>query len=285
MAVHPRPNTNRSFMNVVSDIAFGARSSKSANDDDGPSLKEVLTELEVSERESDDLYMPSLAVVEEKPVVTRITEPAPAPQAKTTPAAPPATNSDDTLQRADGHRQRMEKLLNEARQIEEMLAKEAAEASALADKVNLQEKRAAAAQAAEHEMQAITRANESAGRRDAAVAQHAQVAAEVRATKEAVDAATQSVAELQSQLAEAQKLVAQSKFKLRESEARLEKATALVDQAKVEAHNADRRAAKFSEAREAAEAEFRNAEEIASSIAVTTETLARIRALGSNRAK
>lgn len=284
MAVHPKPN-NRNFMNVVSDIAFGARSSK-LNDDDGkPRLNEVLTELEVSERESDDLYMPSLAVVEEKPVVTRMTEPAPAPQAKTTPAAPAAPNSDETLKRADGHRQRMEKLLNEARQIEEMLAKEAAEASALADKVNLEEKRAAVASAAEGELQAITRANELAQRRDAAVAQHAKAAAEVRATREAVDAATASVAELQSRLAEAQKLVTQSKFKLREGEARLESATALVDQTKVEAHNADRRAAKCSEIREAAEAELHHAEEIASSIAVTTETLERIRALGSSRAK
>src|SRR5689334_20025482 len=129
MAVHPRPN-NRSFMNVVSDIAFGARTSKSIDFGGKPRLNEVLTELEVSERESDDLYMPSLAVVEEKPPVTQVSEPAPKAQEKVAPSQP-AVNSDEALRRADGHRQRMEKLLNEARQIEEMIAKEAAEASAL----------------------------------------------------------------------------------------------------------------------------------------------------------
>lgn len=283
MAVHPRPN-NRSFMNVVSDIAFGARTSKSPDDDGNPRLNEVLTELEVSERESDDLYMPSLAVVEEKPPVTLASEPVPKAQAKASPTPQPPI-SDETLKRADGHRQRMEKLLNEARQIEEMIAKEAAEATALADRVNLEEKRAASAQAAENELQAITRANELAQRRASAIAEHTQVAAEVRVTREAVDAATASVAELQTRLAEAQKNVTQAKFKLREHEGRLEKATALVDQVKVEAHNADRRAAKCSEVREAAEAELHHAEEVASSIAVTTEALEKLRALSGSRAK
>lgn len=284
MAVYPRPN-NRSFMNVVSDIAFGARTNKPLDEDGKPRLNEVLTELEVSERESDDLYMPSLAVVEEKPPVNLVSDPAPKAQTKPTPAPQAAVQSDETLRRAGGHRERMEKLLNQARQIEEMIAKEAAEASVLAERVNLEEKRSAAAQAAENELQAITRANELAQRRDAAIAQHAQVAAEVRTTKEAVDTATATVADLQARLAEAQKQVSQAKFKLRESEGKLEQATTLVDQAKVEAHNADRRAAKCSEAREAADAELAHAEEIAGSIAATTEALERIRALSANRAK
>ena len=275
MAVHPKPNDNRSFLNVVSDIAFGARNPKAANEDGKTNLDDVLTELEVSERESEDLYMPSLAVNEDKPVPRKASGPAPA-------AAPSATaDSDDALRRAGGHRERMEKLLNEARQIEEMIAKEAAEAAALADKVNLEGKRAAMAAAAEHERQAITRANELAKRRDEAVSQHDALAAQVRESKEAVDAALKSVVELQSRLAEAQKVVTQTKTKLREGEGHLEQAHTLVDQAKVEAHNADRRAAKCSEALAAAETDLHEAEEIAKSIAATTETLERIRALSS----
>lgn len=278
MAVHPKPNDNRSFLNVVSDIAFGARNPKAANEDGKTNLDDVLTELEVSERESEDLYMPSLAVNEDKPVPRKASGPAPA-------AAPPASSassgSDDALRRAGGHRERMEKLLNEARQIEEMIAKEAAEAAALADKVNLEGKRAAMAAAAEHERQAITRANELAKRRDEAVAQHDALATQVRESKEAVDAALKSVVELQSRLAEAQKVVTQTKTKLREGEGHLEQAHTLVDQAKVEAHNADRRAAKCSETLAAAETDLHEAEEIAKSIAATTETLERIRALSS----
>lgn len=281
MAVHPKPNDNRSFLNVVSDIAFGARNPKAANEDGKTNLDDVLTELEVSERESEDLYMPSLAVNEDKPVPRKASGPAPAAAPPASSASSASSGSDDALRRAGGHRERMEKLLNEARQIEEMIAKEAAEAAALADKVNLEGKRAAMAAAAEHERQAITRANELAKRRDEAVAQHDALATQVRESKEAVDAALKSVVELQSRLAEAQKVVTQTKTKLREGEGHLEQAHTLVDQAKVEAHNADRRAAKCSEALAAAETDLHEAEEIAKSIAATTETLERIRALSS----
>ncbi len=305
MASHAKQNgDNRSFMNIVSDIAFGPRGSK-LDDDGKPSLDEVLTELEVSERESDDLYMPAVNAVEParpqaqpQPAVTaaKIAAPAASEEAKApvagtapapAPAAPAAPSADlaEAQRRADGHRQRLEKLLGEARQIEEMLAKEAAEARALADKVNLEEKRTAAAHAAELERQAIALANDVAARRETAVAQHAQSAAEVRALREAVDAAVESVKEIETRFAEAQKLVTQTKFKLRESETKAEQATTLADNAKIEARNAERKAAKCREAREAAEAELHKAEEIASSIALTAATLERMRSLGTDLPK
>lgn len=285
MASHAKQNNdNRSFMNMVSDIAFGPRGTKS--DDEKPSLNEVLTELEVSERESDDLYMPAVNATE--PVQTQAsTTPTAATNAQAVreEATPSSADLAEAQRRADGHRQRLEKLLGEARQIEDMLAKEAAEARALGEKVNLEEKRAAVARASELERQAAAQANEMTQRSEAAVAQHAQSAAEVRALREAVDAALESVKEIEARFAEAQKLVTQTKFKLRESETRIEQTTTLVDNAKIEARNAERRAAKYREAREAAEAELRKAEEIASSIALTAATLERMRSLGADRPK
>jgi chromosome segregation ATPase len=254
-------------LNIVSDIAFGARSKPG---EEKPSLNEVLTELEVSQRESDDLYdiPPFDGGVAKQP------------------DPPPASSEiDETQRRAAGHRQRLEKLLTEARQIEEMLAKEAAEARALAEKVNLEEKRAALARAVEDERQAATQASELTARRDTVLAQQTQTAEEVRVLREALDAAAASVKAIEAQFAEAQKLVTQTKVKLRESETRAEQVTAAVDNAKIEARNAERRAAKCREARETAEAELRKVEEIANSIALTAATLERMRALGSDPAK
>jgi len=271
-------------MNIVSDIAFGARTSKSAGEK--PNLDEVLTELEVSQRESDELYVvPAFDALE----TTVETQPVLKPSAKSTRTAAvdeqPVRAGDDTLKRADEHRKRLENLLKDARHIEEMLAKEAAEARALAEKVNLEEKRAASARAAEAEQQAIRQAHAANQARDAAVLAHAQIADDVRTAREAVEAAAKAVAELQSQLAEAQKLVVQTKLKLRESETGAERAAGVADNAKVEARSAERRIAKCREEREAAEAQLREAEEIAGSVALTTATLERIRALGKTPSK
>lgn len=285
MATHPKQNSdNRSFMNIVSDIAFGSRTAKNG-DEAKQNLDDVLTELEVSQRESDDLYVvPPFDAVE-----SDVQEPQPVPKA--TPKSTPKMNVeeslevDETLLRADGHRQRLEKLLNDARQIEEMLAKEAAEAKALAEKVNLDEKRAAVAEAAQLEQQAMGEAKLAVKRRDEAVAQQSQSATNIRALREAVETATTSVADLQARLAEAQKLVIQTKLKLRETETRIEQSASAVEKAKVEAHSLERRAAKCREERAAAQAELQKAEKIASSIASTMATLERMRGLSASRSK
>lgn len=280
MASQPKQNSeNRSFMNIVSDIAFGSRTLKNG-DEAKQNLDDVLTELEVSQRESDDLYIvPPFDAVD-----SNVQEPqrAPKPAAKAVQKVVEdvATEVDDTLRLADGHRQRLEKLLDDARQIEEMLAKEAAEARALAEKVNLEEKRTAAARAAQVEHQAVSQAKAAIQQRDAAVAEHTKTTTDIRALHEAVEAATTSVADLQSKLAEAQKLVIQSKLKLRENETRAEQVAGVAEKAKVAAHSAERRAAKCREDRAAAEAELRQAEKIANSIATTMATLERIRGIG-----
>ncbi len=161
-----------------------------------------------------------------------------------------------------------------------MLAKEAAQARSLSENLKLDEKRAAAAQAAEAERTATAEASAYARNSEKAAAYQTKVEGEVASVRQELTAAEASVKELQARLAQAQDVVALSKAKLLETESRATEAVKRAALAGVLTRDAQIHVAKCREAHEAALAELSQAEEIANSIALTAQTLKRIRQLG-----
>jgi hypothetical protein len=210
-------------------------------DDPAPSLRETLTNLDVSERVNAPDYAINRLEFVQHTAGTASAE-------------------------LEAHRKRLQELLENARQIEEMLAQEAAQARALAESLQLDQKRAAAAQAAQAELAAGAEAQAIAQNTESAAAYQAKIDAELIAA--------------QRELADAQNLVVISKSKVMECEAKSKEAAQRVNLAKSLTHDAECRVAKYREAREAAEAHVRQAEEIAGQIALTTETLKRLGEIG-----
>lgn len=265
MALHPKRDSETPSLKGMVSRAFGSRLSKTP-DDAARDLHEVLTNLDVSERINGQEYP-----------INRI-DIAEAPSTRPTTAAPPRAGA--VASELEAHRRRLEQLLENARQIEEMLSQEAAKAHALGQNLLLDEKRAAAAEAAEAERRATAEAQAFTANRDTASAFQAKIDAELVAAQQELAAAEASVSELQTRLRDAQNLVVVSKSKTIECEAKSKEAAKRAQLAKGLVHDAECRVAKCREAREAAEAEVRQAEEIAGSIALTAERLKRIRELG-----
>jgi hypothetical protein len=259
MALHPKRNNEDTSLRGIVGRAFGPRSSKQA-EDPVAELDEVLTQLQISEQEHEPPYDIERIHIAE--------------------ADPP--NADAARQELEAHRRRLEQLLENARHIEEMLAKEAAKARALGENLRLEEKRAAAAEAAESERKAIAEGRAYTQNSETAVAYQAKVDGELTAARQEFTAAEASVKELRARLADAQNLVVLSKAKVLDAEVRSKEAAKRVDLAKALSRDVEIRIAKCREAREAAETEVSQAEQIASSIALTAQTLKRIRALGSS---
>lgn len=230
--------------------AFGGRH-RAGNE--AQQLEKVLASLHVSEQEE-------AVALEDAP-------PPPAPPA-------PVHNGQD-------HRERLEKLLDDAGRIAQLLEKEAADA-ALAENLRLDEKRAAVAKLAQAEREAESQARALAQQSETAATLRARTDAEVSAAQHAVSAAEDSVKRRETLLAEAQNVVVQTKSKLVECESRARDAAlqAETDAAKVQEANA--LIATCREAREAAESEVREAEAIARGITQTAATLKQLRAAGSN---
>lgn len=250
-----RNNEDTSLRGMVS-RAFGPRPSRQ-DDDSVPELGRVLTQLDISSQENDPGYE-----------INRIDFPADT-------AAP--------HQELEAHRRRLEQLLEDARRIEDLLSQEAAQARSLSENLKLDEKRAALAEAAENEEKALAEARGYAQNSETAARHHAKVDGELAAAREQLRKADESVKQLQVQLRDAQELSALSKAKVLENQARSEEAAKRSDLAKALTRDAEMRVAKCREAREAAQAEAAQAQEIANSIALTTETLQRIRRLGSTK--
>lgn len=267
MALHPKRNSEDNSLRGMVSRAFGSRSSRQA-DDPVPDLDEVLTELHISEQENDQPYE-----------IDRIDFHETAAPAPPSPGGSAASTGHREL---EAHRRRLEHLLENARQIEEMLAKEAAQARSLSENLKLDEKREAAAQAADREQKAAAEAQAYAQNSKTATVYQAKVDGELAAARQELSAAEASVKELQARLGDAQNLVVLSKSKVVETEARSKEAAKRADMAKALTRDAEIRVAKCREAREAAEAEVSQGEEIASSIALTAQTLKRIRELGSS---
>lgn len=263
MALPPKRNSEDASFRGIVGRAFGSRSSKTAGDP-VPELDEVLTNLHISEQEYSQPFE-----INRVHFAETATEPPGQPRTQT------------TNRELEAHRQRLEHLLESARQIEEMLAQEAAQARSLGENLKLDEKRAAAAEAAEGERKAATQARAYAQNSETAAAYQTKVDGEWSAAKAELTAAEASVMELQARLRDAQDLVVLSKAKVLEAESRSKEAAKRADLAKSLVHDAEIRVAKCREAREAAQAEVTHAEEIANSIALTAETLKRIRKLGS----
>ncbi|HET9393872.1 MAG TPA: hypothetical protein VFO29_10195 [Candidatus Rubrimentiphilum sp.] len=235
--------------------AFGARSKPRG---DAPQqLEKVLGDLQVSELENEDRYAfkaPAAAeTVTAKPIE---------------PTAPPPS--------AEDHRERLEKLLNDARQISQLLEKEAAEAE-LAQSLRLDEKRAAVAKLAEAERDAEAQARALTEQRENAEQHRAQIDAEVNAAQHAVSAAEDSVKHLEALLAEARDVVIQTKSNLTKTEAGARDAAAQLEAGAAKIHEADAAIAKCREARLAAESEVHEAEAIALGIRQTAATLKQLR--------
>jgi chromosome segregation ATPase len=242
--------------------AFSARRQSK---DPVPNLGEVLTELHVSAQKNDQGYE-----------INRIHF-ADASAAEPPPPAPIAGSAPPDL---EAHRRRLEQLLENARQIEEMLAKEAAQAVSLSENLNLDDKRIAAAKAAEEERKALAEAKPYAQNSETAIAYQAKVDGELAAAVQELNASELSVKELQARLADAQNFVVLAKAKVVESQARAKEAAKRAEVAKALVRDAEVRVAKCREAREAAEAEVRQGEEIASRVAMAADTLKRIREIG-----
>jgi hypothetical protein len=252
---------DRSFINFVSDLAFGGRT----KDEEDPKnkLDGVLAELSVRDGESDE---PSTDA-DRGETIPETASPAKLPQ------------FDEAQRRATEHRQKIQAMLDHARRIEDMVMTEAAEAHALAQTVNLQEKRAAAARVIELELQATAHANEVARRSEAADQEEAQTAAALEQARAAVASAAAFLTECQATLLEAQKLVVRNELALRESEQSAKNAAALAVELRDEARKAAVRSNKCLEARETAEAQVREAEQLASKIAPSAATLEKLSAL------
>jgi hypothetical protein len=251
---------DRSFINFVSDLAFGGRT----KDEEEPKnkLDGVLAELSARDGESE----PSTDADRREAILET------APQAK-------LPQFDEAQRRATEHRQKIQAMLDHARSIEDMVRAEAAEAHALAQAVNLQEKRAAAARVIELELQATAHANDLARRSEAADQEEAQTAAALEHARGAVASAAAFLTECQATLLEAQKLVVRNELALRESEQSAKDAAALAAELRGEARKAAVRSNKCLEARESAEVQLREAEQLASNIAPSAATLERLRAL------
>lgn len=268
MDLHPKRDSENTSLKGMVSRAFGSRQKKP--DDPAPNLSDVLKNLDVSEREAPTYPIHRIEFAE------TVSE-QPSQPAQPARPAPGAANVE-----LEAHRQRLEQLLESARQIEELLAKEAAQARVLGENLKLDEKRSVAAaaieaeQKANAEVQAFTKNSETAG------AYQAKIDAELVAARQELAGAEASVNELQTRLRDAQNLVVLSKSKVIECESKSKEAAKRVELAKSLTNDAECRVAKCREARETADSEVRQAEEIASSIALTAETLKRIRDLGKN---
>ena len=254
MALHHRPEREDNSLRGIVSRAFGSRPPRSA-DDPAPELDEVLTDLHVSEQEHGEPFE-----------IDRID----------------GASSARSGGEVEAHRRRLEQLLESARHIEEQLAKEAAQAQALSQNLRLDEKRAVVAEAAEKEQRALAQAQAYAQNSKTAQAYQAKVAGELAAARQEMSAAEAAVRELQARLADAQNLVVLSNAKIVDAEAKSKEAAKRADMAQSLERDAECRVAKCREDREVAQAEVSQAEEIASSIALTAQTLKRIRQLGSN---
>jgi hypothetical protein len=263
MPLPPKRNSEDASFRGIVGRAFGSRSPK-ATGDPAPELDEVLTNLHISEQEYSQPFEINRVHFAETPAE---------------PAGQPGTNS--PYPELEAHRQRLEQLLESARQIEEMLAKEAAQARSLGENLKLDEKRALAAEAAEGERKATAEARAYAQNSETAAAYQVKAESELAASRAELTAAEASVRELQARLRDAQDLAVVSKAKVLEAESRSKEAAKRADLAMALVRDAEIRVAKCREAREAAQAQVTHAEEIANSIALTAETLKRIRKLGS----
>ncbi len=276
MDLHPKRDSENTSLKGMVSRAFGSRQKKP--DDPAPNLNDVLKNLDVSEREAPTYPIHRIEFAEtvaEQPVQ-------PTPPVQPSQPVQPTRPSAGTPVELEAHRVRLEQLLESARQIEELLAKEAAQARALGENLELDEKRSVAAaaieaeQKANAEVQAFTKNSETAG------AYQAKVDAELVAARQELGGAEAAVNELQTRLRDAQNLVVLSKSKVIECESKSKEAAKRVELAKGLTNDAECRVAKCREARETADAEVHQAEEIASSIALTAEALKRIRNLGKN---
>ncbi|HKU66992.1 MAG TPA: hypothetical protein VJP85_04355 [Candidatus Baltobacteraceae bacterium] len=206
----------------------------------------------------------------------------PAPERNAPERPAPARPRSGAPPELEAQRQRLEQLLQNARHIEEMLAKEAAQARALSENLKVDEKRAAASEAAESERQAAEEARAYTKNSETAALYQAKADSEHAAARQEFAAAEAAVKELQVRLGDAQNAVALSKAKVVETEARSKEAAKRADLALTLTRDAEMRVAKCREASETAKAQLSQAEEIASSIALTAQTLKRIRELGSS---
>lgn len=265
MALHPKRDSETTSLKGMVSRALGSRLSRRP-DDPAPDLGEVLTDLDVSERANAQEYQ-----------INRIDFPESASTQPPTAARPTAGAQSAELA---SHRQRLEQLLANARQIEEMLAQEAAQARSLGENLMLDEKRVAAAEAAEAERRAAAETQALTKNSETASAYQAKIDAELAAAQRELTAAEASVSDLQLRLRDMRQLVVVSNSKVIECDSKSKEAAKRAALAKGLLNDAECRVAKFREAKEAAEAEVREAEEIASSIALTSETLKRIRELG-----
>jgi chromosome segregation ATPase len=239
-----------SFMSLMG-RAFGTRDRRRGN---SPQLEKVLADLHVGEQENDEP-----------------TRPQPTPQETTLPPTPLLAD----------HRGRLEKLLDDARRIAQLLEKESAEA-ALAENLKLDEKNAAVMKLAEAEAEARAQATTLAQESESAAMHRAQIDGEVRAAQHAVSAAEDSVKQLEARLADAHNVVIQAKSKLGESEGRALGGTLQAEANAARLHEAETTLTKCREAREAAEAEVREAKAIARSVMQTASALKQLRQAGSN---
>jgi hypothetical protein len=234
--------------------ALGARDRRPSNVP--PQLHKMLADLHDGEQENDNPYTPTIQRQETTP-----------------PSMPPPAEKD--------HRDRLEKLLHDARRIAQMLEKESAEA-ALAENLKLDEKLAAVAKLAEAEADAEAQASALTQQSESAALQRAQIDTEVRAAQHVVNAAEDSVNQLEARLAEAQNVLIRAKSNLRESEHRARDATLQAEASAAKVHEADVRIRKSRESREAAEAEVRGAKAFARSIMQTAATLKQLSEVDSN---
>ena len=186
---------------------------------------------------------------------------------------------DDAQKRLAAHRAEIQKMLDEARVVEERLVAEASKARQEAGRIQLQEKQTAVAAAIAQENEWATKSTELSKRRDDLAADHARAAASVRAAQDGMAAAQATLADVTLRLKSAQQAAEEAQKLAKEREVAAANVLLLLETAQREAAEADKRAAASFASRVKAEQQLREAEEKAHIFTPSSETLESIRAI------
>jgi chromosome segregation ATPase len=185
----------------------------------------------------------------------------------------------EAQRRVFAHRQAIQALLDNARNVEERLAAEAREARETRERLRIEEKIALVASLVEREQQANALVRDVTQRVERVMVEHAKAKDDAFARSAGAEAAAAELVECQRRLAEARRAMADAEALVNECEERLQRTASSILQAQNEAQEAERKAAECRSAREAGEAEARNAQECAKSLVPSATARELVRSL------
>lgn len=243
------------------------------------SVNDIIADLEASDRLREDRR-----TGKERRHVEHATQGVVAPSS---PSREPVQIDDDLPEFGDAqrrlatHRAEIQKILDDARIVEERLVAEAANARAAAGRINLQEKQTALEAAIAAENETALMAGNAVKKRDALTADHQRYAAGVRAAQDGYAAAQATLKDAEARYHSAQSAAAEAQRLVQEREQVADSTRTLLDAAKLESDKAVRAAAVAVDGRKKAERDFAEAQNKASIYVPSAQTLEGIRAIES----